>query len=492
MRFRGGIQKKLFIVTSIVFFLFITTNLVLNSLFFQKFYENKKKSEIHSLSLKFKKEYSNLKDLENADKLIKEYEDENRVKIIILTSSNNLITSNKLQYSKGDITRSKMHTQFVYDWISDYENLLTLNNKEFTTVIPKDLKDYGGRELINISKSQNGKDIIFIMYSLQPVNDAASTMREFYMYSYVFAIVFIIILSIIFSKMISKPLVIISDTATKMSKLDFNTKCEVKTKDEFENVASSLNFLSQNLNNALNSLKEANEKLEQDIEKERNLEKMRKEFVAAVSHELKTPIALIDGYAVGLKDEIFEGEDKDFYLNIIIDEARKMGGLVGDMLELSHLESGNYKLIKENFNLGELIKSTTKKYSTMISDKEVSLELNLFDVDIYGDIGRIEQVLTNFIINAIKHVKSNGTIKINMEKQEDGIKVEMENTGDKIPEEEKELIWNKFYKIDKSRNRKEGGTGLGLSITKNILELHGFRYGVENTNEGVRFYFIAK
>jgi signal transduction histidine kinase len=317
-------------------------------------------------------------------------------------------------------------------------------------------------------------------------------MREFYMYSYVFAIVFIIILSIIFSKMISKPLVIISDTATKMSKLDFNTKCEVKTKDEFENVASSLNFLSQNLNNALNSLKEANEKLEQDIEKERNLEKMRKEFVAAVSHELKTPIALIDGYAVGLKDEIFEGEDKDFYLNIIIDEARKMGGLVGDMLELSHLESGNYKLIKENFNLGELIKSTTKKYSTMISDKEVSLELNLFDVDIYGDIGRIEQVLTNFIINAIKHVKSNGTIKINMEKQEDGIKVEMENTGDKIPEEEKELIWNKFYKIDKSRNRKEGGTGLGLSITKNILELHGFRYGVENTNEGVRFYFIAK
>jgi signal transduction histidine kinase len=300
----------------------------------------------------------------------------------------------------------------------------------------------------------------------------------------------VVVLSLVYSKMIAKPLVKINRSATKMANLDFSEKCTVRTQDEIGNVAASLNFLSENLDNALTSLRNANAKLEQDIEKERNLEKMRKEFVASVSHELKTPITLIDGYAVGLKDDVFEGKEKDFYLDVIIDEARKMGHLVTDMLDLSQLESGNFKLILEEFNLKELIIFTLKKYETLITEKLARIETSLIDnVRVNADWGRMEQVFTNFITNALRHVNENGTISVSMIDKGEYISVEVENTGSHMPEEEMDKIWDKFYKLDKSRNRKLGGTGIGLSIVKNILTLHGYSYGVCNTVDGVKFYF---
>lgn len=293
--------------------------------------------------------------------------------------------------------------------------------------------------------------------------------------------------------MITKPLIEINKVATKMAKLDFSEKCNVKSEDEIGNMASSLNFLSENLNEALTSLKEANVKLEEDIEKERKMEKARREFVAAVSHELKTPISLIDGYAMALKDNIFGEEEKDYYLDIIIDEGRKMGSLVNDMLDLSNLESGSFKLTREEFDICNLIKFTLKKYKNIIKEKAVKVELNLLEnIMVYADWNRIEQVITNFITNALRHVNENGTIYVGMIDKGNTISIGIENTGSRIPEEELSKIWDKFYKVDKSRNRKLGGTGLGLSIVKNILTAHRYSFGVENTDRGVKFYFIVK
>jgi signal transduction histidine kinase len=292
--------------------------------------------------------------------------------------------------------------------------------------------------------------------------------------------------------MIALPLVKINKVATKMAQLDFTEKCEAANQDEIGNVAASLNFLSENLDNALTSLKQANAKLEEDIEKERKLEKMRREFVASVSHELKTPISLIDGYAVGLKDNIFEGEDRDYYLDIIIDESEKMANLVSDMLDLSYLESGSFKLKREVFNLTELIKHTLKKYGNMFEEKKAILKLNLLEgVTINADWNRLEQVLTNFITNALRHVNEDGTIYVNMIEKEDSFSIEVENTGSLISEEDLIKIWDKFYKVDKARTRKLGGTGIGLSIVKNILVHHGYSFGTENTDRGVKFYFVV-
>jgi signal transduction histidine kinase len=217
---------------------------------------------------------------------------------------------------------------------------------------------------------------------------------------------------------------------------------------------------------------------------------MRKEFVAGVSHELKTPISLIDGYAEALKDNIVDAEDRNYFIEVIIDESRKMNNLVIDMLDLAQLESGTFKFEKEYFKLDELIFTTLKKYKSIFEERGIKFKENLIkEIQVYSDWERIEQVVTNFITNAIRHTKANGTITVEMSIRENKVFVSVENTGSNIPEDEITKIWGKFYKIDKSRNRKLGGTGVGLSIVKNILTKHGSEYGVENTDSGVKFYF---
>ena len=167
-----------------------------------------------------------------------------------------------------------------------------------------------------------------------------------------------------------------------------------------------------------------------------------------------------------------------------------MGNLVSDMLDLSQLESGSFKLEKEEFILADLIFFTLNKYTSLIEDKGVKINLNIIEnIKIYADWRRMEQVITNFITNAIRYVNENGTITVNMVDREKDILVEVLNTGSNINEEELDKIWDKFYKVDKSRNRKIGGTGIGLSIVKNILKAHNYPFGVNNIEEGIKFYF---
>ena len=218
---------------------------------------------------------------------------------------------------------------------------------------------------------------------------------------------------------------------------------------------------------------------------------MRKEFIASVSHELKTPISIIEGYAEGLKDGIPKGDDIAYYLDVIIDESKNMNSLVCDMLDLSQLESGNFKLNMSQFNIFEFINSIYKKYLNSINDKHLKLNISstMKNIIVYGDPYRIEEVINNLISNAIRHTPLNKTIAITLKLQENRILVEIENEGSFIENEDLDRIWDKFYKVDKSGNKHLGGTGLGLSIVKNILFLHKSDFGVLNTNTGVCFYF---
>lgn len=486
---KASITKKLFIVTTIIFTIFISTTLIIQSLFFEKFYITKKRNDLVSNVEKFKKEYNKAVDDRKVVELIDEYEQSNNLKIIILDNSDKLksITKN----NRTDIFKMRQLTDFIEEWTAN-NNLAQFRQNNKTISMMTEKRENQSRGLICISPNNGEKEIIFALSSLQPVNEAVGVIKQLYLYFCMGAVFFTAILAFIYSNMITKPLLEISRVATKMAKLDFSEKCIVTTQDEIGNVASSLNFLLDNLSEALNSLKEANTKLEEDIEKERELEKMRKEFIASVSHELKTPISLIDGYAVGLKDEIFENRDKDYYLDIIIDETRKMGGIVSDLLDLSYIESGIFKLELEKFNLIELIKITIRKYETLITEKHINISINLLDqVRVYADWNRMEQVLTNFITNAVRNVNENGEIYLRTVDKGQNISMEIENTGSNIPENEINKIWDKFYKVDKSRNRKLGGTGIGLSIVKNILVLHNYCFGVENTHLGVKFYFMV-
>ncbi|MBC2397835.1 HAMP domain-containing protein [Clostridium tetanomorphum] len=478
-----------------MFALFIGITLIIQTVFFQKFYVSKKRSGLKSNIEKFKKDYNKDTNNERIVEIIDEYEGNYNIKIVILNNANELKLITKPTKNKLDITKLREITEFIKQWIerTNATNLQSFKKRNETVTLLTQKRKDKPQNIIVISSNNERDEIIFALASLQPIDEAVSVIEELYKYFSIGAVFFIVILAFIYSNMITKPLIEINKVATKMAKLDFSEKCNVKSEDEIGNMASSLNFLSENLNEALTSLKEANVKLEEDIEKERKMEKARREFVAAVSHELKTPISLIDGYAMALKDNIFGEEEKDYYLDIIIDEGRKMGSLVNDMLDLSNLESGSFKLTREEFDICNLIKFTLKKYKNIIKEKAVKVELNLLEnIMVYADWNRIEQVITNFITNALRHVNENGTIYVGMIDKGNTISIGIENTGSRIPEEELSKIWDKFYKVDKSRNRKLGGTGLGLSIVKNILTAHRYSFGVENTDRGVKFYFIVK
>ena len=343
-----------------------------------------------------------------------------------------------------------------------------------------------------VIKNNQVLEYVFAISSLQPVDEAVEAMKSYYGYVFAVVILLMLVMAFVFSRSISKPLLKMNTVASKMADLDFSEECRVKSKDELGNLALSLNRLSRNLSLSLEDLKSANEQLKLDIEKERSLENMRKEFVSSVSHEFKTPLGIIKGFAEGFKDNIAE-EKKEHYIDVILDEVEKMDELVMELLDLARLESKAYDLNIENFVMAELIDEIGSRLDKSMAEKNISLIFRHEDRDsrVQADRRRMEQVVTNILSNAVRHTGTNGKIKVLTEKGVDRLRVIIENSGEQIAEEDIQKIWERFYKAEKSRGRKAGGTGLGLSIVKNILELHGSDYGVENIPGGVRFYFTV-
>ncbi|HDX9651519.1 MULTISPECIES: sensor histidine kinase [Bacillus] len=337
---------------------------------------------------------------------------------------------------------------------------------------------------------ENGKitEYAFAIASLQPVNEAMLVLKDYYVYALIIVFLVIILLSFYYSKIIVKPLIKMNRVTKKMANFDFSEKLPVTADDEIGGLSGSINTLSVNLKDRIDRLNVANTKLQQDIERERQLEKTRKEFISGVSHELKTPLSVIRSFAEGIKDGV--SKDTTYYTDVILEETENMNRLIVEMLELAKLESGTYKLDMTTFSIGELIQQVYTKL--LFSMEEKHLQVNV-DVDssifVNANRSRIEQVVVNLLSNAIRYTPDGEKIHVSVIELEDIVKFEIENTGNPIPEESLEKIWDRFYRLDASRSRHTGGTGLGLSIVKNILDLHHAEYGVYNTTNSVVFYF---
>jgi len=276
-----------------------------------------------------------------------------------------------------------------------------------------------------------------------------------------------------------------------MAQLDFSQKYTVNRSDEIGELGQNINHLSDQLDAAITDLNSKNKQLLADVEKERKLDKMRKDFISSVSHELKTPLSLLLGYAEGLKENVIHDEaSKNYYCSVIIDEAEKMDKLIKDLLNLSQIESGFYQLNRTDFNLSLLLDDILLKYQTVLHDKAIALEVTKeAEILINGDSLRIEQIILNLLNNAIDHTDSAKLIKIYITPVADKLRFFIYNSGKPIPEDSREKIWTSFYKIDKARTREYGGYGLGLSIVRALQELHGNAYGSINMAEGVAFWF---
>ncbi len=350
---------------------------------------------------------------------------------------------------------------------------------------------------IRIINKDGGKRYIVAAIPHQAVLEAIEIMKDYYGYVFVAVVILVALLSYIFIIMVSRPLIHINEVAEKIAHLDFSERLKVNSTDEIGSLSNSLNIMSDNLRISLEELQQRNQKLKEDIERERQIENMRKEFISGVSHELKTPLGIMKSYAEALQDGI--GKHKQpYYAEVILDEVDRMDALVRDMLEISKLQSGIYQLQLEPVDLKSLIVNIVGRLESLTSEKGIHCEVisEAETVVVLADEDKIEMVINNLLSNAIRYGRECGTIRVYLRTDDSGqgCYVGVENDGDAIPEEKMPMIWEKFYRLEGSRNKDNGGSGLGLAIVKNILELHEATYGVNNLpkGQGVNFFFVLK
>lgn len=333
---------------------------------------------------------------------------------------------------------------------------------------------------------------VYLRANYQSIQENAAVSNQFLLHVGVFIVMAGIILIMFVSNQYTKPILRLARHARDMQKLNFSSRYQDTRRDEIGVLGDSMNALSDKLEETISELKTANNELQIDLQRRTEQEQMRQEFLANVSHELKTPIALIQGYAEGLLDNVNDDpESREFYCEVIVDEAAKMNQMVKRLLSLNQLEFGNGQVHFEHFNLCSLLDSVVNAADILFKQKEITLSYKREEepVMVWADEYMIEEVVTNYISNAINHAGNEKKIEVKIVPDSDVVRVSVFNTGDPIPEEDIDRIWSKFYKVDKARTREYGGNGIGLSIVKAVMEAHNQKYGVKNYDNGVEFWF---
>ena len=341
-----------------------------------------------------------------------------------------------------------------------------------------------------IGRLDNGYDVL-LRTPIARVESVMKVMTRLFVYICIGLLIFGAIFMLLFSNIFAAPIKRMSKAAKRMTQLDFDVRIPVMSNDEIGELGNSMNEMSEKLEHTISELKSANLELQRDIDERRKIDDMRKEFLSHVSHELKTPIALIQGYAEGLKDNLFDdAESREFYTDVIIDESRKMNTMVKRLLTLNEIEFGETKLNIERFELVGFINAIIA--STKILAEEKNAEILFEDTEpvyVWADEYMMEEVFTNYLTNAIHYVRQDGVIRVGIERMEKDVRVYVYNQGDWIAEEDIDRVFDKFYKADKARTREYGGNGIGLSIVAATMKAHGKDYGVKNVADGVLFYF---
>lgn len=347
--------------------------------------------------------------------------------------------------------------------------------------------------LATITLTDNNLYSIVCRTPISEIKNSVTTASNFLLIIFVPITILSIFMAIWFSNKFTKPIRQLTHISNKISNLNFDEKVNIHTNDEIETLGNSINTLSLKVKNYMDDLKVKNEELEILIDNKIKQEKLRREFVSSVSHELKTPITVINGYAEGLRSDILNNEeDKQYYIDVIFEESKKMGLMVNDLLDLYKLESNTFKITKGKVDLEGLIRSVVKKHEFILSEKLIDINLNLQKIYILGDKIRLEQVFNNLIDNAINHTFKQGEIKIYTKLLNDDVYIGIYNTGENINENDFKKIWYSFVRLDKARSSSDNRVGLGLSIVREIITLHDGKYGVENKENGVEFWIKLK
>lgn len=367
------------------------------------------------------------------------------------------------------------------------QSLLEADNYRIEIVRDRILKN----ENVEMWGSLENGNFFLIRTALESIRDSVKLANRFLGHVGIIAALASGIIIWIVSRRITKPILQLADISDKMAHLDFDARYTGKDKNEIALLGENINRMSEALEQTISELKTANNELEKDIQKKTEIDEMRKEFLSNVSHELKTPIAIIQGYAEGLLEGVSDDEEsRNLYCSVICDEAAKMNTLVQKLLTLNQLEFGNEPVTMERFDLVTLVKNQIRSAEILLNQNEIELRIKDYEpIYVWGDEFKIAEVFSNYLSNAIHHCKGDKIIDIRFEEHDGKIRTVCFNTGEPIPEESLPHVWEKFYKVDKARTREYGGSGIGLSIVKAIMESMNRAYGATNYTNGVAFWF---
>ena len=486
-----SVRIKLFFSLCIVIILIVLLLVVINNVVLEKFYLYNKTKVMKKIYEQINYSYNNEVPSEEMDDELKKLSLKNNLDIIVKINDSILLhaTDNyRMDHDAelnflSNIKKSGEDVKTLYRQDNIHIKLVKENNTNVNYIIVS-------------AKLDNGYEL-FMRTPTVDLQESARISNNVLISIGSAVIVISGILASFISKRFTDPILELNEIAQKMSNLDFSQRYNTDdAEDEINNLGRSINSMSDKLEKTIKQLTVNNTELEKDIERKSKIDEMRKQFISDVSHELKTPIALIQGYAEGLVENVnADDESREFYANVILDEANKMDRLVKQLLELMKLEYGKREFNNENFNIVALINEVIKKCNVMLEENNAVVNFN-FDREVkaYADVFYIEQILMNYFTNAIKYSREiNGERRIDVNIIENNdtkkIRVTVFNTGDNIDENELQRIWGRFYKIDSSRNREKGGTGIGLAFVKAIMKNYNNEYGAVNKDGGVEFFF---
>ncbi|MCI9221426.1 MAG: HAMP domain-containing protein [Lachnospiraceae bacterium] len=461
---------------------------LMNNLFLEKYYIRSKTEVIYEA-------YETIRQAANSDTYNTEdfHKELNNVCNIYNITVYVMDANSRLKYASinGGEELEKRLAAYVFGLFSDSAKVIA----EDDGCVVQQVHTDGGDFLEMYGRLSSG--ISFIMHTpLESIRESVKIANRFLAYMGIVATVAGGIIIWFVSTKITKPILELNRISEKMVHLDFEARYEGSDGNEIGLLGENINKLSASLEHSISDLKTANNELLKDIKKKEEIDAMRREFLANVSHELKTPIALIQGYAEGLSEGVNDDpESRSFYCEVIMDEAAKMNNMVKKLMTLSQLESGNDTVTMERFDVTALIRNYIQSAGILTKQNEITVRMEDYgSVYVWGDVYKTEEVFMNYFSNAVNHcqtmdIRKGKIIVISLEQREGNIRIGVFNTGKPIPEEAVPHLWEKFYKVDKARTREYGGSGVGLSIVKAIMESVNQKFGVENYSNGVLFWF---
>ncbi|MBE5885429.1 MAG: HAMP domain-containing protein [Lachnospiraceae bacterium] len=482
---RHSIRKQFSMVFIMVLLVTILMTIAMNILFLRTFLVQLKQRDIINAYLQINRISSDNSLLsENFQDEILELCERYSISIIIMNHDSQILASVR---GEDETIKEELVDYFLYD--NPNADIVDVTEQYVLQVAVDEQNQNTYLELWGTL--DNGYRFL-IRSPMENLENSASVSNQFWLFAASISALAGGIMIIYVTNRITRPIRQLTEISERMTNLDFDAKYEVKGDNEVDRLGMHMNQMSNKLEHTISELKTANNELKKDIEKKEQIDEMRKEFLANVSHELKTPIALIQGYAEGLKMGINDNDEasKEFYCDVIMDEANKMNDMVKKLMSLNELEFGNNPVQMERFDISELIHNYLQSMELLFQQNDIKVECDIpKPVYVWADEIQIEEVFRNYITNAMNHADGEKLIRVTLEKNEENVRISVFNTGKNIPEDSVEHIWDKFYKVDKARTREYGGSGVGLSIVKAVMEGINQKYGVRNEEDGVTFYF---